>query len=50
MRDPVPLSQRATAGFLGRAETSSLRFADGFLNDVRDHLRLVAKPDRGRVA
>jgi DNA (cytosine-5)-methyltransferase 1 len=38
LRSPVPLSARATAGFLSRAETSSLRFVDGFLDDVRDHL------------
>ena len=44
LRDPAPLSQRATAGFLRRAETSSLRFVDGFLDDVRDHLRWIANP------
>lgn len=32
LRFPLtPLSERATAGFLGRAHTSCLRFADGFL-------------------
>jgi DNA (cytosine-5)-methyltransferase 1 len=41
LRRPVPLSRRATAGFLQRAETSSLRFVDGFLDDVRDHLQRV---------
>jgi DNA (cytosine-5)-methyltransferase 1 len=33
-----PLSARATAGFLGRARTSSLRFVDGFLDRLDDHL------------
>lgn len=32
------LSARATAGFLKRAEASSLRFAPGFLDAVRAHL------------
>jgi DNA (cytosine-5)-methyltransferase 1 len=34
----VPLSERATAGFLARASRSSLRFPPGFLQDVRSHL------------
>jgi len=34
----TPLSVRGTAGFLGRAEASSLRFAPGFLEAVRSHL------------
>ncbi|MGL6234436.1 MAG: DNA cytosine methyltransferase [Segniliparus sp.] len=38
---PKPLSFRATAGFLKRAENSSLRFADGFLADVRTHLTRI---------
>ena len=33
----VPLSPRATAGFLSRAESSSLRFVPGFLDAVRTH-------------
>jgi DNA (cytosine-5)-methyltransferase 1 len=33
-----PLSIRATAGFLSRAEASRLRFAPGFLDAVRSHL------------
>lgn len=33
-----PLSMRATAGFLSRAEASRLRFAPGFLEAVRSHL------------
>ena len=36
-----PLSVRATAGFLGRAECSSLRFVPGFLDAVRAHLARV---------
>jgi len=35
----VPLSERATTGFLKRAEASSLRFVPGFLDAVRLHLR-----------
>lgn len=34
----TPLSERATAGFLSRAEASSLRFVPGFLDHVRRHL------------
>lgn len=32
-----PLSARATAGFLSRAELSNLRFVDGFLDDLAEH-------------
>lgn len=39
--DPAPLSERATRGFLGRAHKSSLRFPDGFLDDVAAHLERV---------
>jgi DNA (cytosine-5)-methyltransferase 1 len=35
------LSPRATAGFLSRAEASSLRFVPGFLDAVRAHLEVV---------
>ncbi|MGE5486905.1 MAG: DNA cytosine methyltransferase [bacterium] len=42
----VSLSARATAGFLSRTETSSLRFPAGFLDAVRKHLRAVEKTDR----
>jgi DNA (cytosine-5)-methyltransferase 1 len=38
VKDPSPLSRRATAGFLSRAESGRLRFVDGFLDDVRMHL------------
>jgi DNA (cytosine-5)-methyltransferase 1 len=34
----VPLSARASAGFYNRALTSTLRFEDGFLDDVAFHL------------
>ncbi len=34
-----PLSVRATGGFLGRTDRSSLRFPDGFLDAVRRHLK-----------
>jgi DNA (cytosine-5)-methyltransferase 1 len=42
IQDPSPLSVRATAGFLQRAQASSLRFVPGFLDDVRNHLRLMS--------
>lgn len=41
--EPRLLSARATAGFLSRAEASTLRFADGFLRAVRAHLRRMLK-------
>lgn len=34
-----PLSAKATRGFLSRAERGALRFADGFLGDLRHHLK-----------
>ena len=34
-----PLSVRATRGFLARTERAALRFADGFQDRLRDHLR-----------
>jgi DNA (cytosine-5)-methyltransferase 1 len=40
-----PLSPKATAGFLSRAEASSLRFAPGFLDAVRAHLRRIQKTE-----
>ena len=36
--DGKPLSVRATRGFLSRAERAKLRFADGFLERLREHL------------
>lgn len=35
--DPKPLSLRATAGFLRRADQGRLRFVDGFLDALRAH-------------
>lgn len=43
LRTPKLLSERATAGFLRRAEASSLRFVDGFLYDVQQHLARMRK-------
>ena len=45
----VPLSPRATAGFVSRAERSTLRFDPDFLVALKEHLRfrtaqLVASP------
>jgi DNA (cytosine-5)-methyltransferase 1 len=40
-----PLSARATLGFLRRARASSLRFPDGFLDDVERHLQHVLERD-----
>lgn len=44
--DPRDLSARATAGFLRRAESGGLRFADGFLDDVRSHLERMGGDPR----
>ncbi len=46
VRDPVPLSARATAGFLSRARTGNLRFIPGFLDDVAAHLHAVGGDPR----
>lgn len=37
--DLKPLSAKATRGFLTRADKGSLRFAEGFLDDLRLHLK-----------
>jgi DNA (cytosine-5)-methyltransferase 1 len=37
----TPLSERATAGFLGRTGRSSLRFPEGFVDDITAHLEAV---------
>jgi len=39
------LSVRATAGFLSRAEASSLRFVPGFLDSVRAHLNNMRRDE-----
>lgn len=44
IEDPNPLSARATAGFLKRAEAGNLRFVGGFLDDVREHLATMQLP------
>jgi DNA (cytosine-5)-methyltransferase 1 len=38
-----PLSARATAGFLSRTERGSLRFVDGFIDDVAEHAAYMAE-------
>jgi DNA (cytosine-5)-methyltransferase 1 len=43
--DGTPLSARAAAGFLSRAEASSLRFVPGFLDAVRAHLVVMRSRD-----
>jgi DNA (cytosine-5)-methyltransferase 1 len=40
---PVPLSERATSGFLARARASCLHFAEGFLDAVAAHLERVRR-------
>lgn len=37
----TPVSGRGAGGFLSRAKRGSLRFADGFLDDVSDHVRYM---------
>ena len=39
----TPLSHRAASGFLSRALVSGLRFEDGFLEDVRRHVKHMAR-------
>jgi DNA (cytosine-5)-methyltransferase 1 len=39
----APLSHRAAAGFLSRALVSGLTFEDGFLEDVKRHVRRTAR-------
>jgi DNA (cytosine-5)-methyltransferase 1 len=39
----TPLSHRAALGFYNRALTSGLRFQDSFLEDVKRHIRQMAK-------
>jgi DNA (cytosine-5)-methyltransferase 1 len=43
----VPLSARASAGFYTRALSSTLRFEDGFLNDVAHHLERMRRQAGG---
>jgi DNA (cytosine-5)-methyltransferase 1 len=41
---PEMLSVKATAGFLGRAESGSLRFPPGFLSALGNHLKRMQSP------
>jgi DNA (cytosine-5)-methyltransferase 1 len=41
-----PLSAKATRGFIRRAEASKLRFSEGFLASLRDHLHVIENDDR----
>lgn len=45
--DGTPLSVRATAGFLRRADASSLRFEPGFKDRLRTHLRMMKGEESG---
>jgi DNA (cytosine-5)-methyltransferase 1 len=45
----TPLSARATAGFLSRAEASSLRFVPGFLEAVRSHLGQMRRDEARKI-
>ncbi|GAA4385994.1 hypothetical protein GCM10023147_08560 [Tsukamurella soli] len=47
--DVRPLSARAAAGFLKRAEAGSLRFVPGFLDDVAAHLDRMRDSDVAAV-
>ena len=48
----IPLSAKATAGFLGRAARGGLRFPPEFLRTLRNHLEVMDdhQPSRTRVA
>lgn len=43
LEEAQPLSARASAGFLSRAERGTLRFVDGFLDDVAEHAAYMAE-------
>lgn len=43
VRTATPVSARGAAGFLSRAERGNLRFMNGFLEDVADHVRFMNK-------
>lgn len=45
----VPLSPKATAGFLSRATKSSLRFPPGFLEAVAAHLEAVSNGESAKI-
>lgn len=42
--EPKPLSARAATGFLGRTRKGSLRFPEGFLAQVEDHISRQLRP------
>jgi DNA (cytosine-5)-methyltransferase 1 len=44
----VPLSLRAASGFLARANASSLRFADGFIDSLTDYVGRLNRPESGQ--
>lgn len=44
------LSHRATAGFLSRTRVAKLRFPDGFIRAVENHLASVAPPPERKAA
>src|SRR5207302_2033405 len=41
LRSATPVSVRGATGFLSRAGRGSLRFVDGFLDDVAEHIRYI---------
>ncbi len=43
VKSATPVSGRGAAGFLSRAERGNLRFVDGFLDDVAEHVRFMNK-------
>jgi DNA (cytosine-5)-methyltransferase 1 len=43
LRAGQPLSARGAAGFLSRAQRGTLRFVDGFLDDVAEHAAFMAE-------
>lgn len=45
-----PLSAKASAGFLARAKSGRLRFADGFLDSVEGHLKRQAREEKVAAA
>lgn len=45
-----PLSAKASAGFLARAKSGRLRFADGFLDSVDRHLKRQSREEKAAAA
>jgi DNA (cytosine-5)-methyltransferase 1 len=41
LKAAAPISVRGAGGFLSRADRGNLRFADGFLEDVADHVHAM---------